>query len=101
MLGIANNNFGCAQGDVQCYCREPNFGYGVRDCANEACSSEDAGTVIAFGTQYCQGKQIRPSPLLDNQAYISTQVPSLPAPAAHLALLARLRVLVPPAELPP
>lgn len=56
MLGIANSQFGCGQGDVLCYCREPNFGYGVRDCANEACGSNDASTVIAFGTQYCQSK---------------------------------------------
>ena len=56
MLGIATSSFGCGQGDVLCYCREPNFGYGVRDCANEACGSEEAATVIAFGTQYCQRK---------------------------------------------
>jgi hypothetical protein len=56
MLGIATSSFGCGQGDVLCYCREPNFGYGVRDCANEACGSSEAATVIAFGTQYCQRK---------------------------------------------
>lgn len=61
MLGIANSQFGCGQGDVLCYCREPNFGYGVRDCANEACGSNDASTVIAFGTQYCQSKFISSS----------------------------------------
>jgi hypothetical protein len=53
MLGIATAQFGCGQNDVLCYCREPNFGYGVRDCANEACGSSEASTVIAFGTQYC------------------------------------------------
>ena len=53
MLGIATSQFGCGQNDVLCYCREPNFGYGVRDCANEACGSGEASTVIAFGTQYC------------------------------------------------
>lgn len=54
MLGLAPG-FGCQQGNVTCYCTEPNFGYGVRDCANEACpNASDAATVIAFGTQYCQ-----------------------------------------------
>lgn len=56
MLGIATSQFGCGQNDVLCYCREPNFGYGVRDCANEACGSGEANTVIAFGTQYCQSE---------------------------------------------
>jgi len=56
MLGIATAQFGCGQSDVLCYCREPNFGYGVRDCANEACGSGEAATVIAFGTQYCASK---------------------------------------------
>jgi len=62
MLGLATSSFGCGQGDVLCYCREPNFGYGVRDCANEACSAEDAATVIAFGTQYCQQALASASP---------------------------------------
>lgn len=58
MLGIATAQFGCGQNDVLCYCKEPNFGYGVRDCANEACGSSEASTVIAFGTQYCQSEYI-------------------------------------------
>ncbi|KAF2730027.1 hypothetical protein EJ04DRAFT_515529 [Polyplosphaeria fusca] len=57
MLGIATSAFGCASGDIVCYCTEPNFGYGVRDCSNQACSSaEDAAAVIAYGTQFCQRK---------------------------------------------
>ena len=53
MIQIASSQLGCSTGDVTCYCREPDFGYGVRDCANEACpSNDDAQTVIAFGTQY-------------------------------------------------
>jgi hypothetical protein len=62
MLGIATSSFGCGQGDVLCYCREPNFGYGVRDCANEACGASEAATVIAFGTQYCQQALASASP---------------------------------------
>jgi len=53
MLGIATSQFGCAAGDIVCYCSEPNFGYGVRDCSNESCSAEDAAKVISFGTEYC------------------------------------------------
>lgn len=34
-------------------CRAPNFNYGVRDCANGACSNADrASTVISFETSY-------------------------------------------------
>merc|ERR1712032_225448 len=53
MLAIAQSTFGCAPGDVVCYCSEPRFGYGVRDCSNEACSPEDAASAISYGTSYC------------------------------------------------
>jgi hypothetical protein len=53
MLNIASADFGCSAGDAVCYCSNQDFGYGVRDCANEACSSADAGSVIAFGASYC------------------------------------------------
>jgi hypothetical protein len=53
MLQIASSDFGCETGDAVCYCSNVNFGNGVRDCANEACSSADAGSVITFGTAYC------------------------------------------------
>lgn len=55
MLGKAQQEFGCSDGDVDCYCAQPRFGFGVRDCANEACSdAQSAQTVISFGAQYCQ-----------------------------------------------
>lgn len=55
MLVIAQTQFGCSEGNVTCYCTQPRFGYGVRDCADEACpSSMDATQVIAFGSQYCE-----------------------------------------------
>ncbi|KAF2689699.1 hypothetical protein K458DRAFT_291817, partial [Lentithecium fluviatile CBS 122367] len=54
MLAIAQSAFGCASGDVVCYCTNQDFGYGVRDCAQEACgSAEEANTVISYGTNYC------------------------------------------------
>ena len=56
MLGLAPS-LGCSATDAACLCRSADFGYGVRDCANEACG--DAATaqqVIAYGTQYCECK---------------------------------------------
>lgn len=54
MIQIASSQLGCAAGNVTCYCTEPDFGYGVRDCANQACTNaSDATTVISFGTSYC------------------------------------------------
>lgn len=57
MVAKAQDQFGCDSGDIDCYCAQPRFGYGVRDCANEACPNASAAqTVIAFGSQYCQSK---------------------------------------------
>lgn len=53
MLNIASASFGCSAGDAVCYCSNQDFGYGVRDCANEACSASDAGSVISYGAKYC------------------------------------------------
>ncbi|EME88316.1 uncharacterized protein MYCFIDRAFT_86075 [Pseudocercospora fijiensis CIRAD86] len=53
MLGLAPS-LGCNSNDAACLCRNANFGYGVRDCANEACANaQDAQSVISYGTQYC------------------------------------------------
>jgi hypothetical protein len=55
MLAIAQSSFGCGAGDVVCYCTNQNFGYGVRDCAQQACpNAEDANNVIKYGTAYCE-----------------------------------------------
>lgn len=56
MISIATSDFGCTQGDVACYCAKVDFGYGVRDCANEACGSDQAASVIAYGNSYCQSE---------------------------------------------
>ncbi|KAF2786942.1 hypothetical protein K505DRAFT_189268, partial [Melanomma pulvis-pyrius CBS 109.77] len=53
MVNIASSEFGCTAGDVVCYCTKLDFGYGVRDCANEACTNGESGQVIAYGTNYC------------------------------------------------
>ncbi|KAF2141397.1 uncharacterized protein K452DRAFT_39064 [Aplosporella prunicola CBS 121167] len=57
MLNIAQTEFGCSSGDANCYCGNADFGYGVRDCARQACSSDDdAQNVINYGVQYCRGE---------------------------------------------
>ncbi|KYG44027.1 hypothetical protein M433DRAFT_70375 [Acidomyces richmondensis BFW] len=54
MIGLAQSQMGCASGDVSCYCSKPDFGYGVRDCSDQACSnSQQAESVISFGSSYC------------------------------------------------
>jgi hypothetical protein len=47
------STLGCASADSYCLCSNPNFGYGLRDCANGACGSSVASTVIAYGSAYC------------------------------------------------
>jgi hypothetical protein len=46
-------DLGCSGPDPSCVCQNMNFYYGVRDCANAACGSSDAKTVIAFESSYC------------------------------------------------
>ncbi|KAF2711978.1 hypothetical protein K504DRAFT_336579, partial [Pleomassaria siparia CBS 279.74] len=54
MISIATAEFGCTTGDVSCYCKDVNFGYGVRDCSVQACSNDaDSAKVIAYGYSYC------------------------------------------------
>jgi hypothetical protein len=55
MLALAPT-FNCGATDATCLCQNVNFIYGVRDCANEACTtSGDAQTVKDFGVNYCAG----------------------------------------------
>jgi hypothetical protein len=64
MISVAQSEFGCSAGDVFCYCEKPEFGYGVRDCSNEACANEEeANQVIAYGNEYCESKR-RPAPYI-------------------------------------
>lgn len=55
MVNIANTQFGCAAGNVTCYCTDPRFGYGLRDCSGQACGAAVQAQVLAFGTAYCDG----------------------------------------------
>lgn len=55
MINIAQTQFGCAQGDAQCFCGNADFGFGIRDCASQACGSQDeTAQVISYGTSYCE-----------------------------------------------
>lgn len=44
---------GCNALNSYCLCNNVDFSYGIRDCSNGACESAVAGTVIAFGSSYC------------------------------------------------
>lgn len=53
--------YNCASGDEACYCRQADFGNGIRDCANEACGNAMlAASVISFAGQYCNGERCCP-----------------------------------------
>lgn len=47
--------FSCASStDYACLCKNANFGYGVHDCAVEAClDNNKANTVINWGNKLC------------------------------------------------
>lgn len=54
MIGMADD-FKCGSTDAACLCKNANFEFGVRDCANESCGSkDDAEKVIAYGKEYCK-----------------------------------------------
>ncbi|KAM7197773.1 hypothetical protein V8F20_006446 [Naviculisporaceae sp. PSN 640] len=52
------NFLGCpsvdGNADAVCLCDTPDFGYGIRDCANQHCSPEYVGAVITYAQRYCQ-----------------------------------------------
>ena len=52
MLG-KYSSLGCSSADPSCLCENINFYYGIRDCANAACGTDVASTVLAFETAYC------------------------------------------------
>lgn len=46
----------CEADNTSCLCSKPRFVYGIRDCANEYCSSsDDANAVQEFGKNICAG----------------------------------------------
>lgn len=91
MVDIAQSSFGCSTNNATCFCCHPDFGYGIRDCANEACSSSDASSVIQYGVQYCASQSHSAPPCPGPRAPLAD---SFQAPS-HLVLLA------PPLPAPP
>lgn len=57
MIALAPS-LGCAANDAACLCKNDNFQWGIRDCSNAVCGSDNAGSVIAFGQSYCKCKSI-------------------------------------------
>ena len=110
MLALAPS-LGCPDAQADCLCRNADFGFGVRDCANQACGDAAAAQqVSAYGTQYCGGGSslnaiLHSDPQLTNfqalllAATTPTEVQAVPevleVPAALLPVLAQL--LLPPA----
>jgi hypothetical protein len=47
------STLGCASPQPSCLCQNVDFGYGIRYCANGACGTAVASTVISFGSAYC------------------------------------------------
>jgi hypothetical protein len=46
--------FSCQSTDIACLCKNPNFGYGIRDCSYQYCQNDTAAAqIVAFGVQYC------------------------------------------------
>ncbi|KAK3393899.1 hypothetical protein B0H63DRAFT_555196 [Podospora didyma] len=41
------------QPDPDCLCNQLNFGYGIRDCAAQACLPHEVGPVISHGLAFC------------------------------------------------
>jgi hypothetical protein len=55
MIAIANTEFGCPAGNTTCYCYDPRFGYGLRDCSLQACGEAVYTSVLDYGSSVCAG----------------------------------------------
>ncbi|OCK85707.1 hypothetical protein K432DRAFT_377355 [Lepidopterella palustris CBS 459.81] len=78
MLGLAPS-FGCSNGDFACYCVKPDFRYGIRDCANQACTPAEAVQAISYGDNFCA------SYLASNSISTTASPPSIPSSTAATA----------------
>lgn len=75
MLAKSDAEFGCSASDLACLCQNANFSYGVRDCADQACSnSTDADTVKAVGIQYCANAGVAVSGISATSSIVSPHV---------------------------
>lgn len=49
-------SLGCAANDITCLCQNMDFGFGVRDCAQESCPKDvDTSQIIKVGSGFCAG----------------------------------------------
>lgn len=46
----------CNVNDIACLCKNPNFGYGLRDCSAAICPGQDAAKVVEYGIAICKCK---------------------------------------------
>ncbi|KAK4160192.1 hypothetical protein QBC43DRAFT_304004 [Cladorrhinum sp. PSN259] len=72
---------GCPTSDARCLCSNPNFGYGVRDCAVQACHPVDAQLVIVFGLNYCAGAPPVHSPPIASST-VTSKTTEKPTPSS-------------------
>jgi len=56
MARIANTEFSCPAGDVNCFCSKSNWAYGIRDCSAQACGPDEAAQAVSWATKQCTGK---------------------------------------------
>ncbi|KAK4226478.1 hypothetical protein QBC38DRAFT_480496 [Podospora fimiseda] len=47
--------FNCGADDKKCLCGNPNFWYGIRDCASQVpCGEQEVSAVLAWGNEFCK-----------------------------------------------
>ncbi|UKZ56763.1 hypothetical protein TrVGV298_010604 [Trichoderma virens] len=73
------STLGCGTPDPACLCRNVNFGYGIRDCANGACGTDVASTVIAFESTYCASATSARTTLPTTASATTTGIGALPS----------------------
>lgn len=112
-------DFGCADGNIACYCSHVDFAYGIRDCTNAVCTDGSAiQSAIAYGQSICRCELLffvlvlfRPRPprspsvacplltrlvLLLQLPQLLHQAPRLPSPPSLVQPLGALGALLQP-----
>lgn len=49
------SDLGCKSGDMSCLCKTDDYKFGIRDCTQQACPSDDAEKVLAMAVAKCPG----------------------------------------------
>ncbi|PYH85074.1 hypothetical protein BO82DRAFT_381106 [Aspergillus uvarum CBS 121591] len=75
------DSLGCTTSDPSCLCRNINFYYGIRDCANAACGTAAASTVLAFESGYCTS-----AIAAETTSPVTTSTPTTSAAASPTAI---------------